>query len=246
MFGDIIIARSRFQQPNAPTGKRLRINHQIRSATVRLINEENEQLGVLNIDDAKQTAREAGLDLVEVSPNSNPPVCRVMDYGKWMYQQKKKDQKARSNSKQSELKEVRLRPKIDTHDLEIKLNKAIGFLEAGHKVQFTMQFRGREMAHQDKGLESLHSIRDRLADISKVETPPRRAGRRMSMLLSPDREATSKKESGKKKAKSDAPAAQSSASSSDGSGGSGGGVGGSINIPTSAAEPAEANAEAKG
>ena len=110
-----------------------------------------------------------------------------MDYGKWKYQQKKKEQKARSHSKQSELKEVRLRPKIDEHDLSIKMAKAREFLSEGDKVQFTMQFRGREMAHKDLGLRTLREICDTLADISKVETPPRgAAGRRMTMVLAPD------------------------------------------------------------
>ncbi len=132
-------------------------------------------------------AREAGLDLVEVSPNTTPPVCRIMDYGKWKYQQKKKEQKARSHATKSELKGIRLRPKIDDHDLGIKLDKARQFLLDANKVQFTMLFRGREMAHQDLGLRSMREICDKLADVSKVETPPRIMGRRMTMVLAPDR-----------------------------------------------------------
>lgn len=110
-----------------------------------------------------------------------------MDYGKWKYQQSKKEQKAKSHSKQSELKEVRLRPKIDPHDLEIKSKKAIEFLEDGDKVQFTMLFRGREMAHQDLGMKTMQGIIDALAPMSKVETPARMAGRRMTMILAPDK-----------------------------------------------------------
>ena len=117
---------------------------------------------------------------------TRPPVCRIMDYGKWKYQQKKKDQKARSHSKHSELKEVRLRPKIDPHDLTIKTNHAREFLEDGDKVQFTMQFRGREMAHQEIGLATLKTIRDALLEVGKVEVEPRLMGKRMTMVLTPD------------------------------------------------------------
>jgi translation initiation factor IF-3 len=151
-----------------------------------LIDDNNEQVGVVDLDEAKRRAREAGLDLVEVSPMTRPPVCRIMDYGKWKYQQKKKDQKARSHSKHSELKEVRLRPKIDPHDLTIKTNHAKEFLADGDKVQFTMQFRGREMAHQEIGLATLKTIRDALLDVGKVEVEPRLMGKRMTMVLTPD------------------------------------------------------------
>jgi translation initiation factor IF-3 len=164
----------------------MRINDLIRISPVRLVDDNNEQVGVIPLDEAKQRAREAGLDLVEVSPMSSPPVCRIMDYGKWKYQQKKKEQKARSHSKQSELKEVRLRPKIDEHDLQIKTDKAREFLLNGDKVQFTVQFRGREMAHQDFGFKALKQIRDGLELISKVEAEPRVSGKRMTMVLAPD------------------------------------------------------------
>jgi len=114
--------------------------------------------------------------------------------GKWKYQQKKKEQKARSHSKQSELKEVRLRPKIDDHDLEIKVAKAREFLEEGDKVQFTMLFRGREMAHRELGLQLMRQVRDGLGDVSKVEAEPRQMGRRMTMVLTPDRKGARKVE----------------------------------------------------
>lgn len=114
-----------------------------------------------------------------------------MDYGKWKYQQKKKEQKARSHAKVSELKEIRVRPKIDEHDLEIKLSRAREFLTDGNKVQFTLLFRGREMAHRELGLQVLEQVRQRLADLSKVENPPRLLGRRMTMVLAPDRRARS-------------------------------------------------------
>ena len=159
----------------------------IRISPIRLIDENNEQVGVIETIEAKRRAKDAGLDLVEVSPQSTPPVCRIMDYGKWKYQQKKKEQKARSHSKQSELKEVRLRPKIDVHDLDIKTARSREFLDEGHKVQFTIQFKGREMAHRELGIELMRKVAGLLEDISKVEQPPRSMGRRMTMTLVPDR-----------------------------------------------------------
>lgn len=159
----------------------------IRITPVRLVDDNNEQVGVIDVQEAKRRAREAGLDLVEVSPQSSPPVCRIMDYGKWKYQQKKKEQKARSHSKQSELKEVRLRPQIDEHDLMIKTNKSREFLDEGHKVLFTMQFKGREMAHRELGTQLMNQVAQGLSDISKVEQFPRAMGRRMTMIVVPDR-----------------------------------------------------------
>jgi len=184
--GDSPIGKAFSPTGRGESGKRLRVNDLIRISPIRLIDDNNEQVGVVDLDEAKRRAREAGLDLVEVSPMTRPPVCRIMDYGKWKYQQKKKDQKARSHSKHSELKEVRLRPKIDPHDLTIKTNHAKEFLEDGDKVQFTMQFRGREMAHQEIGLATLKTIRDALLEVGKVEVEPRLMGKRMTMVLTPD------------------------------------------------------------
>jgi len=165
----------------------LRVNGQIRVSPIRLIDQDNNQVGVIDTADAGRMARDAGLDLVEVAPNSDPPVCRIMDYGKWKYAQRKKEQKAKAHAKQSELKGIRLRPNIDEHDLGIKLNKAREFLEDGDKVQFTMLFRGRQMAHKGLAFESMRSCFDRLSDVSKVEQPPKMMGRRMTMLLAPDK-----------------------------------------------------------
>jgi translation initiation factor IF-3 len=201
------IASRSFRPRNQDTStKRLRVNDYIRTPTVFLVDENNEKIGVVNTDVAKNRARDAGLDLVEVAPQAQPPVCRIMDYGKWKYQQSKKEQKAKSHSKVSELKEVRLRPKIDPHDLEIKTKKATEFLSDGNKVQFTMLFRGREMAHQDLGMKTMQGIIELLAPISKVETPARMAGRRMTMILAPDKVATTNE-----KRKSDKPAAPATA-----------------------------------
>jgi translation initiation factor IF-3 len=132
-------------------------------------------------------AREAGLDLVEVSPNSDPPVCRIMDYGKWLYEQKRKLRESRKKSQHhnATLKEIRLRPETDKHDLEIKLKHAHEFLEKGHKVQFTMFFRGRQMLHKDRGYDMLSEIDEEMQDFAKIERPSRMAGRRMTLLLVP-------------------------------------------------------------
>lgn len=130
-------------------------------------------------------ARDAGLDLVEVAPNVRPPVCRIMDYGKWKYQQKKKDSKNKANKGKTEVKELRVRPKTDQHDMDIKVNKATSFLKDGHKVQFTMMFKGREMAHQELGYDILQELATRLEEIAKIEVPPKRGPRRMTMILTP-------------------------------------------------------------
>ncbi len=129
-------------------------------------------------------ARAAGLDLVEVAPQSRPPVCRILDYGKWKYAQQKKEQKAKAKRHETELKEIRIRtPKIGRHDLEIKINRAREFLERGDRVQFTLRFRGRELAHVDMGQEIFERIKEQLADVSKVERNYRREGRRITMVL---------------------------------------------------------------
>jgi translation initiation factor IF-3 len=146
-----------------------------------LIDDENNQLGLVSTDEALRRAREAGMDLVEVAPNERPPVCRIMDYGKFKYSQKKKKQKHH----EQKLKEVRLHPKTSEHDREIKVNQAIGFLDKGDKVQFTMIFRGREKFHQDLGHQIFASIVTLLGDKIKVERPPRGEGNRMIMILAP-------------------------------------------------------------
>jgi len=157
---------------------------QIRVTSVRLISETEEQLGVVDIRDALQRARDAGMDLVEVAPQSQPPVCRIMDYGKWMYMQRKKEQKAKAHRHETELKEIRIRtPKIGDHDLEIKINHARGFLARGDRVQFTLRFRGRELAHTEEGRKVFEHITEALADLSKVDQPFRFEGRRLTMTL---------------------------------------------------------------
>lgn len=149
-----------------------------------MIDAQGEQRGVVDIDDARRLADEAALDLVEVAPDASPPVCKIMDYGKFKYLQKKKEHDQRKKSHTTQLKELRVRPKIDKHDRDFKVNQARGFLKAGHKVQFNMLFRGREMAHQEVGRDIMNLIVEELADVSKVERPPRMEGRRMTVLLS--------------------------------------------------------------
>jgi len=146
-------------------------------------------IGVVPTDEARERAREAELDLVEVSPEADPPVCRILDYGKYRYEQSKKEKAAKAKSKTLEMKEVRLgrSMKIDPHDIEIRLNKARQFLMEGHKVQIVQNFRGREMMHRERGFQRMKDIVEKLSDIAKQETPPRMAGRRMTMILAPDK-----------------------------------------------------------
>lgn len=165
----------------------LRINGGIRVDTIRLVDEENNQVGIVSTSDALSRAREVGLDLVEVAPTSEPPVCRIMDYGKWLYQQKRRVRESHKKTQRhvATLKEIRLRPETDKHDLEIKVNHARGFLEKGHKVQFTLFFRGRQMLHKDQGAEVLNQVTGSLEEIAKVEQSARMTGRRMTMTLIP-------------------------------------------------------------
>ena len=144
-------------------------------------------MGVVERYQALNKALEAGLDLVEVAPTGDPPVCRIMDYGKWQYEQKRKLREAHKKNVRhtSTLKEIRLRPETDKHDLDIKVNHARQFLEKGHKVQFTVFFRGRQMLHRDHGFKVLEGIAETLEDLAKVERPARMAGRRMTLLLVP-------------------------------------------------------------
>ena len=172
----------------------------IRISPVRLIGPDNEQIGVIETGEAMRMAQEAGLDLVEVVANSRPPVCKIMDYGKYKYELSKKDQKSRSSAKQAELKEIRLgrSVKIDPHDVKIRVDQARRFLMEGHKVQITQRFRGREMMHKELGLERLAEIVEDLSDVAKVEIPPRWLGRQASITLAPDKvkiEAIKRKQS---------------------------------------------------
>ncbi len=162
----------------------------IRLSPIRLIDQNNEQVGVIETPEALRMAREAGLDLVEIQPDARPPLCKIMDYGKYKYDLSKKEQKGRAASKGSEMKEIRLGRsiKIDPHDVMIRVNQARKFLMDGHKVMIVQRFRGREMMHRRLGDDRLREVIETLSDISKVETPPRSAGRQMTLILAPDRQ----------------------------------------------------------
>ena len=165
--------------------KDLRINDMIRVREVRLIDDEGEQLGVVLTPKAMEMAEEKGLDLVEIAPNANPPVCKILDLGKYKYVAQKKAAEARKKQKIIDVKEIKMRPNIDTHDYEVKMRSVLKFLEDGDKVKVTMRFRGREMAHQELGLQLLNKVREETEALSKVEMNPRSEGRQMVMVLAP-------------------------------------------------------------
>ena len=150
-----------------------------------MIDAEGQNRGVVDTTEAIAIAQQAGLDLVEISPNNDPPICKILDLGKFKYQAQKKAAEQRKKQKTQEVKEIKLRPGIDTHDYEVKMRSVKKFLEEGDKVKLTMRFRGREMAHQELGLEVLMRARDQIADISKVEADPKMEGRQMMMVVAP-------------------------------------------------------------
>ena len=142
-------------------------------------------MGVVDTDTALAMAEESGLDLVEVSPNGKPPVCKILDYGKLKYQEQKKASEARKRQKTVDVKEIKMRPNIDTHDYDVKMRNVVKFLEAGDKVKVTMRFRGREMAHQELGMVVLNRVRNDVSELAKVEAMPKMEGRQMIMVLGP-------------------------------------------------------------
>ena len=162
-----------------------RINDQIRAREVRLIDETGQNVGVVSRFDAIAKATEAGLDLVEISPDANPPVCKILDYGKFKFQERKKAAEARKNQKVVEIKEIKLRPNIDDHDYDVKMRSVMRFFEEGDKVKITLRFRGREMAHQELGYQVLQRVKADTNEIAKVESEPRLEGRQMVMVLAP-------------------------------------------------------------
>ncbi len=169
------------REPSGP-----RMNNDIKTEQVRLIDETGENVGVVDTSDALERALDAGLDLVEVSPDANPPVCKILDYGKYKYQEQKKAAEARRNQKIVELKEVKMRPSIDNHDYEVKMRAIRRFFDDGDKVKVTLRFRGREMAHQHLGMEVLQRVKAELEPIAKIEAEPKFEGRnQMVMVLAP-------------------------------------------------------------
>jgi translation initiation factor IF-3 len=163
----------------------VRINEQIRVPEVRLIGAEGEQVGVMATREALAQAAELHLDLVEVAPQASPPVCRIMDYGKFKYQQSKKQQEARRRQTIIQVKEIKVRPKIEEHDMGFKLKNTRKFLGEGDKVKISVIFRGREIAHTDRGFKILSQMAEALADVGTVEQAPRLEGRNMSMIVTP-------------------------------------------------------------
>lgn len=165
----------------------LMINEQIRDREVRLIGEEGEQLGVMSSREAQKLADEAGLDLVKIAPTAKPPVCKIVDYGKYRYEQARKEKEARKKQKTIEIKEIRLSPNIDTNDLNTKINAAKKFLTKGDKVKVTLRFRGREMAHMNASKHILDDFAEALTEIAVVEKPAKVEGRSMTMVLAEKR-----------------------------------------------------------
>ncbi|MEA3499681.1 MAG: translation initiation factor IF-3 [Candidatus Marinimicrobia bacterium] len=161
------------------------MNGEIRVQQVRLITDEGDQIGVVNIQEAQEIAEKRDLDLVEVAPEANPPVCKIMNYGKYIYRQQKREKKNKKKQSSSPLKEMRFRPRIDEHDIITKVNKIIGFLENGSKVKITVMFRGREMAHKDLGVETLENILDKLSDVAEIDNEPSMVGRFLSVFIVP-------------------------------------------------------------
>jgi len=161
------------------------VNDRIRSAQVRLVGPDGSQIGVLKIADARRIANELELDLVEVAPGAKPPVCRLMDYGKFKYEQSQKEREGRKKNVANILKEMKMRPKIDPHDYGTKKGHIVRFLEAGHKVKVTIMFRGREMAHTNRGAMVLQRLAEDLEGLAKVDQMPNLEGRNMTMVLSP-------------------------------------------------------------
>ena len=174
---------SRFAQDNPKDGPR--INKGINVPKVRLVDEAGEMMGVVSIQDALEQAQRAGLDLVEVSPHAEPPVCKILDYGKFKYEQQKKKNEAKKKQKVIEIKEVQLRPMIDPHDLGIKVKAMERFLAEGNKVKVCMRFRGRELSHQEIGMGVLEGVRLQFEESAKVENKPKLEGRQVIMILAP-------------------------------------------------------------
>ena len=165
--------------------KRVRRNDEIDASTVRVIRSDGEQAGVMDIADAKELANDEGLDLVEVSPMADPPVCRIMDFGKYLFEQNKKNQSAKRKQTRVQVKEIKFRPGTDEGDYQIKLRKLVQFLEHGDKTKVTLRFRGREMAHKELGAKLLARVRDDLEEYGSVEQMPQMEGRQMVMVIGP-------------------------------------------------------------
>ena len=177
------IVRTRQEMPSSSDGPR--INEMINSRSVRCIDPDGEQLGILSIGEAMNKAEELGLDLVELQPNADPPVCKILDYGKHKYQAQKRANEARKKQKIIEVKEIKLRPNIDQHDYQVKMKAVRKFIDGGDKVKITLRFRGREMAHVELGTDLLSRVQEDIDDFAKIESMPKMEGRQMTMILAP-------------------------------------------------------------
>ena len=177
------IVRTRQEMPSSSDGPR--INEMINSRSVRCIDPDGEQLGILSIDEAMNKAEELGLDLVELQPNADPPVCKILDYGKHKYQAQKRANEARKKQKIIEVKEIKLRPNIDQHDYQVKMKAVRKFIDGGDKVKITLRFRGREMAHVELGTDLLTRVQEDIDDFAKIESMPKMEGRQLTMILAP-------------------------------------------------------------
>lgn len=175
------INRREWKKPEGP-----RVNEEIRASQVRLVDENGSMIGIVPLAEALKIAREKGLDLLEVAPEANPPVCRILDYGKYKYMQKKKAAQAKKNQVVVEVKEIQLRPRTDVHDLEVKAKHARRFLLEGDKVKLTIRFSGRELAHQEVATQTVEKFMDYLKDIALIESQPQLDGRRMVCIIAPD------------------------------------------------------------
>jgi translation initiation factor IF-3 len=182
--GELFISKIA-RDDKAPVQDGPRVNEKISSLKVRLIDENGEMIGVVSQKDALERAYKAGLDLVEVSPNADPPVCKILNYGKYKFEEQKKRAEIRKKQKIIEIKEIQLRPGIDKHDFEVKMRSARKFIEEGDKLKVTLRFRGRELSHQQLGMDVLNRVKDTLEDIAKVEQHPKLEGKRMIMVMGP-------------------------------------------------------------
>ncbi len=184
--------RRRRWRDTRPEEDRIRVNQNIRIPEVRVVNEDGQQLGVMSTDAARDIARRVGLDLVEIAPTGQPPVCKIIDYGRFKYELKKKASNAKKTQHQTQVKEVKLRPRIADHDLDFKMGNARRFLFDGDKVKCTVMFRGREMQHQHLGRELLERVIQVLSEVASVESRPQREGRTLFLTMAPNRPAIEK------------------------------------------------------
>jgi len=170
----------------------VKVNEEIRASQVRVIDVDGSQLGVFTVKDALKVAAERGQDLIEIAPQAKPPVCKIIDYGKFRYEQQKREKLQRKNQTVSVLKEIRLHPNTDVHDFEFKAKHAINFLEEGNKVKVSVMFKGREMAYTEQGEELLNKFIEKVEDIAKIESPIKMEGRNMNVILVPSKNKTKK------------------------------------------------------